>query len=214
MYKFIENNFDNLKVDKNLQIIDIFDWVFGTKKVFIKANCKLAYLIVAKNAKIEIDVFTEWSGSDIQIFAIFVGDKKPLRVNVKTQINHSNTVVKKHFVSLVWDDSKMDVDGSINVSKWIKNVVWNLLEENVILWKKVSIKIKPALNVASKDVMTSHGAKIEKIGADKLFYMTSKGLNPANSQKLVVEGYVSDILSHFPGLDDKISNKIRKIIRI
>jgi Fe-S cluster assembly scaffold protein SufB len=42
-------------------------------------------------------------------------------------------------------------------------------------------------------VQASHGAKIEKIDAEKLLYMTSRGLTPEQAQALVVNGYLNHI---------------------
>jgi len=53
-------------------------------------------------------------------------------------------------------------------------VTAHLLEENVVLGKDISVKSLPALSVASHDVHASHGAKIEKINQEKLFYMQSR----------------------------------------
>jgi Fe-S cluster assembly protein SufD len=62
-----------------------------------------------------------------------------------------------------------------------------LLEENVILGERVHLKTLPVLEVKSDDVKASHGAKIDKLDPQKLFYMTSKGLDKTLSKKLILE---------------------------
>jgi Fe-S cluster assembly scaffold protein SufB len=89
-------------------------------------------------------------------------------------------------MSFIQDERKVETDGAITILPNIKKIQSHLLEENIILGKTVLIKAKPILNISSNDVQASHGAKIEKIDAEKLLYMTSRGLTPAQAQTLVV----------------------------
>jgi Fe-S cluster assembly scaffold protein SufB len=89
-----------------------------------------------------------------------------------------------------------------------------LLEENIVFGKNVSVKTLPGLSVASHAVQASHGAKIEKINAEKLFYMSSKGLTDRQAQTLVVDGYVNAILSHFDQFSEKELETVRKMVTL
>lgn len=46
------------------------------------------------------------------------------------------------------------------------------------------------LDVRSSDVSASHGAKIDRLDENKLFYMMSKGIDQKQAQKLIVSGYI------------------------
>jgi Fe-S cluster assembly protein SufD len=91
-----------------------------------------------------------------------------------------------HLISFIQDERKVETDGAIAIAPNIAKVQSHLLEENIVLGNKISIKAKPILNISSNDVQASHGAKIEKIDAEKLLYMTSRGLTPEQAQALVV----------------------------
>ena len=43
------------------------------------------------------------------------------------------------------------------------------------------------LDVRSSDVNASHGAKIDRLDENKLFYMMAKGLDQKQSQQLIVQ---------------------------
>ncbi len=66
------------------------------------------------------------------------------------------------------------MDGNIVISPDIVKAAGHLLEENIILGERVQIKTLPMLDVRSNDVSASHGARIEKLDAKKLFYLESK----------------------------------------
>ena len=66
-----------------------------------------------------------------------------------------------------------------------------LLEQNVVLGQNISLKTLPQLNVASAQVRASHGANLDRLDEQKLFYMMSRGLTQQQSQQLLVDGYIN-----------------------
>ncbi|MBR2157955.1 SufD family Fe-S cluster assembly protein [bacterium] len=48
------------------------------------------------------------------------------------------------------------------------------MEESILLSKNVNIKSLPVLDIHSKNIQASHGAKIYRLDDDKLFYLESK----------------------------------------
>ncbi|MEI8091697.1 MAG: SufD family Fe-S cluster assembly protein [bacterium] len=130
---------------------------------------------------------TAGEGTELYVYGLFFADeKKETKAKINFNITHSHTQAQLHLISFIQDERKVETDGAINISENIQKVQSHLLEENIILGKNISIKAKPILNIASNDVQASHGAKIEKIDAEKLLYMTSRGLTPEQAQKLVV----------------------------
>lgn len=162
------------------------------------------YLIVVRDADVQIDVEICGTWSRAQIFGIFLWGK----IKVRTVISKANVSVQKHLVSFLQDDKKVEVDADIDIQKWLKNVAAHLLEENIVLWNNVSIKTLPGLSVASKDVQASHGAKIEKMDTAKLFYMNAKWLGIWAAQRLIVDGYVRMMLDVFTELTKKDEERI------
>jgi len=61
-----------------------------------------------------------------------------------------------------------------------------LLEQNIVLGKNISLKTLPKLNIASYNVTATHGANIDTLDHQKLFYMMSRGLTQQQSQGLLV----------------------------
>lgn len=93
-------------------------------------------------------------------------------------------------MSFLGDNADCQIDGGVNIAKDTKGTSGHLLEENIVLGKKVKIKTLPMLDVRSSDVSASHGAKIDRLDETKLFYMMAKGLDQKQAQKLIVQGYI------------------------
>jgi Fe-S cluster assembly protein SufD len=60
------------------------------------------------------------------------------------------------------------------------------LEENILLGDKLKIKTLPMLDVRSNDVKASHGARIEKLDPQRLFYLQSRGLDDTQAKNLII----------------------------
>ncbi len=201
MYKLIKNSYESLNISDNSQIVDLFDWFSGKKQVVVDKDCKLKYLVLVKDADVDIEVLTWWEGSDLKVFVMILPSSQSVKCSIKTDIEHSDVVLDKYILSILGDEAKVYVDGIINILKPVKNVKAHLLEENLILWKNVSIRTLPVLNIACKDVKASHGAKIEKISQDKLFYMNARWMSLAQSQKLFVDSYVVSMFNDFDEIE-------------
>ncbi len=94
------------------------------------------------------------------------------------------------------------MDGSIAIGDRLDGVHGRLLQQHIVLGDAIHIKTVPQLLVASHNVSAAHGAKIDGLDPQKLFYMMSRGLSKTQSQSLLVNGYVEYVLSHFDGLTD------------
>ncbi|PJA48273.1 MAG: hypothetical protein CO170_03250 [candidate division SR1 bacterium CG_4_9_14_3_um_filter_40_9] len=212
MKRFLKNSFVDISAKGDSHIIDIFSGASGEKRITVQGKSHLAYLIVAKSSQLDLHVDMQGQDSVCQIFAIFVSDTAHVNAKILTYITSSSVKAETYVVSLLGEYGKISVDADIDIKKGIRDVVAHLLEENIVFGKNISIKSLPALSVASHDVQASHGAKIEKINQDKLFYMQSKGLSSNEAQKLVIDGYVNMILSHFEQFPEKELAVVRSFV--
>lgn len=87
-----------------------------------------------------------------------------------------------------------------------------LLEHNIVLGKDISLSTLPKLDVASYNVTAAHGATIDMLDQQKLFYMMSRGLTQQQSQTLLVHGHIDYTLSYFEGVTEIERDKIRTIL--
>lgn len=138
--------------------------------------------------------------------------KRQIKGKIKVSLKHSYTSADVDLISFLYDGAKVSIDGSIVIDKSLDTVRGRLLEQNIVLGKNISITTLPQLNVASHNVRAAHGAKIDSIDPQKLFYMMSRGLSKAQSQQLLVNGYIDYALSHFSDISDMEKKKIHTIL--
>lgn len=215
MKKFLKNSCTDVSVGLgDAYIIDVFSNIDVKKNIIVWENAHLSYLVVARSSSVDLHIDVKWKDSSCLIFAIFVSDGSPLDAKLISNITSSYTKVEKYIVSLLWDSGKISVDANIEIGEWIKNVSAHLLEENIVFGQNISLKSLPALSVSSHDVKASHGARIEKINQEKLFYLSSKWLSYDSAQKLVVDWYVDSTLSHFKVFSEKELSFIKNFVQL
>ncbi len=189
------------------QIVDFFSDKWN-KEILLDSD--LNYLIISNSPDIDISINTSSENVKSKIFWIFYSDSTlPTRAKIEVNLQNDNTETEIYLLSITREGQSISVDGSINMANWVKKVSWTLLEENLVFWNNVSIKTKPVLNIYSNDVKASHGARIEKIDAEKLFYLTSKWISWSGAETLILDWHIDFVLSHFDSVDQEaIKSKI------
>lgn len=201
------NDFSSLNIKEESEFIDFFslEW---KKHIIISSESDFNYLIVSESPNISIEITIKWSNIKSKIFWIFYSgesiEDKIKNTKILVNIQNSDIEVEVYLLSIIRENQKISVDGSINISKWVKKVSGTLLEENLVFWNNVSIKTKPILNIYSSDVQAFHWAKIEKIDTEKMFYLSSKWISWPDAENLILEWHIGEILSYFKTTDKEI----------
>ncbi|HMS91531.1 MAG TPA: SufD family Fe-S cluster assembly protein [Candidatus Absconditabacterales bacterium] len=199
------NIFQSLSVatGESLELIDVFD-VPGKKTITLSSHSSLTYLIVGSMLDVDITIVTTGPYGSCKIFGLFVSDTEhPVRGSLKVALDHSHTSANVELFSFLYDDAKVAIDGSIAIGMHLDQVHGRLLEQNLVLGKNISLTTLPKLDVASYNVTAAHGATIDTLDQQKLFYMMSRGLTQQQSQKLLVNGYIDYVLACFKEIGDK-----------
>lgn len=58
--------------------------------------------------------------------------------------------------------------------------------------------LRPQLEIDTDDVQATHGATVGMLDADMLFYLRSRGIDPATAEALLQWAFVSDVLARLP----------------
>lgn len=81
---------------------------------------------------------------------------------------------------------------------------------NLILSDRAVATSLPNLEIGADDVRCSHGATVGQLDAEALFYLMSRGLNREQAERLVVLGFLGEVLSRLPlgGVTEKVTKAI------
>jgi Fe-S cluster assembly protein SufD len=66
--------------------------------------------------------------------------------------------------------------------------------KNLLLSNEAQIDTKPQLEIYADDVKCTHGAAIGQLNEDELFYLESRGINPALAKNMLTYGFAEEVI--------------------
>lgn len=199
MLHYIHDELKRLDIQEDWVIIDHFVQVQGKKQIYVHegvTNCQYFYII--EDASLDLEIIVSSPGAHVQVYGLVFGQEEMI---CHTQLSlQANTLqANMHLISIVQDGSHIEHRGTIDIPPHFAQIESHLLEEHVLLGDNIRVRAQPVLQIASHDVRASHGAKIERLDEEKLLYMMSRGLSRQQSQKLILNGYITHIADQLSG---------------
>lgn len=100
--------------------------------------------------------------------------------------------------------------GVIRVHKGAQQTDAYQTNRNLLLSDDARADSLPNLEIAADDVKCSHGATVGQLDEESLFYITSRGIPEERAERLVVLGFLGEVLMRLPlgGVQEKVSRAI------
>jgi len=203
--KFINNVYEKIILEKNSKFKNIFiqknrnDGFFHKfAKNKLSLNSDYTNLIFSSGLKfnkidIECDLIEENCKCNI-LSALFLKENE--HQEIKTLVNHlapnckSNQKVK----NVLSSESKGVYQGKIYVKDIAQKTNAYQLSKALLLDDNVEFNSKPELEIYADDVKCSHGSSSGNVDQDSLYYLMSRGMNRNDSTKLIVKGFLNDVI--------------------
>ena len=221
------NNFfnihQNFKIDK--------DAILKNYKIDSKDNLNIKYFFnnidLGNNSLAETFVFSKGSKfikneincnlngehSSAFINGIINLDKSKHH-EIKTNINHlaENTKSYQLIKCVLNNASKGVYQGKIFVNPEAQKTDGYQLSKALLLSDNTEFDAKPELEIYADDVKCSHGSTSGTLDEDSIFYLMSRGLSHKQSRKLLINGFLLDVVEKIT--DIEIKNFIKNIMGI
>ena len=133
---------------------------------------------------------------DSEILGLFMG-KNSQKLSTEIKIIHikpnlkSNTIVK----AVVYDKSSFDAKADLIIQKGAKFTDAYLRLDALIMSENATARVIPGLEITENEVKGGHGATVGMLDKEQLFYLQSRGLDKSSAEKMLVEGFLYDILN-------------------
>ena len=113
------------------------------------------------------------------------------------------------------DRSRAVFRGIIRVHKGAQGTDAYQTNRNLLLSEDARSDSLPNLEIEADDVKCSHGATVGQLDDDHLFYLMSRGLPREKAERLVVLGFLGEVLSRLPlgGVVEKVTRAIEEKLR-
>jgi len=223
--KFINNVYENVILEQNSKLKNLsiqnnksegFFHKFIKNKLSLNSDC--SNLIFSSGLKfnkldIECDLIEKNCRYDM-LSALFL--KKNEHQEIKTLVNHlapncqSNQKVK----NVLSSESKGVYQGKIYVKDVAQKTDAYQLSKALLLDDNAEFNSKPELEIYADDVKCSHGSSSGNIDQDALYYLMTRGLSRNDSTKLLIKGFLYDIIEFIknPTIKKFIESRLEKQI--
>ena len=111
-------------------------------------------------------------------------------------IDHAkpHTTSRLYYKGILDGKSRAVFGGTVLVRRDAQKADAQQADKNLILSEEAEVDSKPSLLIYADDVKCGHGATAGHIDEDALFYMRSRGLNLEEANRLLVQGFASEII--------------------
>jgi Fe-S cluster assembly protein SufD len=210
-YIYIENgakvNFHSLShVDKNSSLIhfgvtNVFDGTLNvTRQSFVYEYGSVEMVIgemsrgdVTANTMIDL-MEPEANGISKSVVITAAEQKSFYKQTVAHKAKYTKGYIENYGVAA--DQSKLLFEGVGQIDKGNSRSEARQSNKGIILGEFARLDANPLLIIDEYDVEASHGAAIGKVDEEQLYYLMSRGMTFKSASRLIINGYLTPILSY------------------
>ena len=224
-YKFINNVYEDLVLEKNSKLKNLYIQSKRSEGFFHKylksklsENSDYVNLIFSSGLRFnKLDIECDLIGKNCScniLSALFLNKNE--HQEIKTRINHLVPDCKSYQrVKKVLDsESKGIFQGKIYVKDEAQKTNAYQLSKALLLHEDAEFNSKPELEIYADDVKCSHGSTSGSIDEDSLHYLMTRGLNRKESTNLLIKGFLNDVVEFIknPKIKEFVENKLEEQI--
>ena len=158
---------------------------------------KTFILLLLENKDYEgnFEVSLEGFNSKAQILGIIIAGNKQ-KIKLYTHQNHTNNTSKSNLFirSILFDKARMYYEGKIVIEKGAAKSDAYQKNQSLLMGRDCRIFTRPSLEIMENDIKCTHGSTVSRIDGNNLYYLNTRGLTYLEAEKLIIEGFVWEVL--------------------
>jgi Fe-S cluster assembly protein SufD len=127
-----------------------------------------------------------------------IGDTQVADTHSKIALNYPHGQTNQLHKCIVNGKAHGIFNGKVLVPQAAQQTNANQLSRTLLLSPQARIDTKPQLEITADDVKCSHGATVSQLSDDELFYLQSRGLDPATSRTLLINAFAIEVIESVP----------------
>ena len=202
------NTVVELKVGENARLryvcgqeLNEKSWIFGSQRAEVARDGALDWVALgfgSAKGKVRMETLLAGQGADAKVTGAYAPHARQ-HVDFDTTQEHGapNTTSDLAFRGILADRSSAVWRGMIKVDPGAQQTDAFQVCRNLLLSKKAHADAIPGLEILANDVRCTHAAAVAQIDKEQLFYLRSRGLDQASSTRLVIEGFMAELVERF-----------------
>lgn len=190
------------------------DWLFSHVRATLKRDSFFGHSTATPGAaglRSDVRCSLLEEGSEVDLKGMWsLSDKRNAHTVIRVEHLAPHTKSSQHYRGVLRNSSRSSFEGQVYVEREAQLTDAYQLSEQIILDDEASAFTKPNLEIFADDVKASHGATISQISEEEVFYLQTRGLDPATSKNMIVNGFLAFILKDIPC--DILKERIRSFL--
>jgi Fe-S cluster assembly protein SufD len=186
----------------NLQTLGLSTWQIGLQSSRVGRDASLSSASVAFGgdyARVRTDSTLSGKGGSSRLLAVYFGEGHQMHDFRTLQAHEApKTLSDLLFKGAVAGSSHSVYSGLIRVRKGAVGTNAFQTNRNLVLNEGAHADSVPNLEIEENDVRCSHASAVGPIDEEQRFYLESRGVPPAVADRLIVLGFLDDVLSQTP----------------
>jgi Fe-S cluster assembly protein SufD len=176
-------------------------FVFGAQRAEVARDGALDWVALgfgSARGRVRMETLLAGPGADAKVTGAYAPHARQ-HVDFDTRQEHGapNTTSDLAFRGILADRSSAVWRGMIKVDPGAQQTDAFQVCRNLLLSKKAHADAIPGLEILANDVRCTHAAAVAQVDKEQLFYLRSRGLDKNTSMRLVIEGFMAELVERF-----------------
>ena len=186
-----------------LQHWSIKTWQFANQRFQLGRDSHLNAVAIAlggQMARLRVEAILEGPGSSADLKGLFFGTGDQA-FDFRTLQDHvgPHTTSDLLFKGALRDRAKSVYVGVVRVEPEARGSSSNQANRNLLLSDKAKATSEPILEILNNDILRcSHGATVGPVDPEHLFYLESRGIPHPVAERMLVQGFLGEVLDRIP----------------
>jgi Fe-S cluster assembly protein SufD len=202
------------------QALNEKSWLFGSQRAVVARDGAVDWVTLgfgSANGKVFLETKLDGPGADARVTGAYAIDGRQ-HVDYDTLQEHAapDTTSDLAFRGILDGRSTAVWRGMIQVDEGAQSTDAFQESRNLLLSRKAHADAIPGLEILANDVRCTHAAAIAQVDPDQLFYLRSHGLPEGDARRLVIEGFLHELVERFEegALRDAVTAAIEERMRL
>jgi Fe-S cluster assembly protein SufD len=179
--------------------------------ISVTEDIQYVFLMAGTNGALKeftINIDFAASGVTAELLGIYsLGSNQNLKLTVSTNIDKQGSNCLIWIRGLLKNQAESEVSGIVHVETTAAKTKARFEHNALVTGEESTVKTKPILEIKNNDVDASHGATINRVDEEQIYYLTSRGIDRDEAEKMLIQGYFETLLKRIK--DEKIREQVK-----
>jgi len=149
----------------------------------------------AQLSRHDISVVMDHEGAECWVDGLYIVGANQ-HADTHSVIDHKQPYCNSHqlYKGILDGNGRAVFNGKIFVRPGAQKTDAMQTNKNLLLSNEARVDTKPQLEIFADDVKCAHGAAVGQIDQEELFYLETRGLNPALARNLLTYGFAEEVI--------------------